>query len=54
MLLSSGRVFVAEIDGRTDESDLWLSWRRDGISLFRPIRWERVAQVEMAGPDLLR
>jgi hypothetical protein len=49
VLLSSGRVFVAEIDGRTDESDLWLRWRREGISLLRPVRWERVAQVEMAG-----
>ncbi|MCX7425076.1 MAG: hypothetical protein NTW96_05535 [Planctomycetia bacterium] len=49
VLLSSGRVFVAEIDGRTDESDLWLRWRREGISLFRPVRWERVTQVEMAG-----
>jgi hypothetical protein len=49
VLLSSGRVFVAEIDVRTDESDLWLRWRQGGVSLFRPIRWDRVTQVEVAG-----
>ena len=47
--LVGGRAFIAEIDRRSDEADLWLSWNRPTISLLRPIRWHRVASVDVEG-----
>ena len=47
--LVGGRAFTADIDRRSDAADLWLSWNREAISLLRPIRWHRVASVDVAG-----
>lgn len=47
----SGRVFTAELDARTDEADLWLQWRRGKITLGRPVQWDYISRVELAGDD---
>ena len=40
--LASGRVFVGEVDPRTDAEQLWLRTEGPGIVFCRPIRWERI------------
>lgn len=50
--LTSGRIFAGELDARTDASQLWLRSERGSAVLRRPIQWDRVVQVRVAGQDL--
>lgn len=50
--LASGRTFTAEVDPRTDSSELWLRSRRGGMTILRPVRWDRVVRARV-GSDLL-
>lgn len=50
--LASGRSFTARMDSLTDEARLWLRWTHGSASLLRPIRWDRVVQVQAAGETL--
>lgn len=50
--LSSGQVYQAEIDTRTDEDQLQLLWRRGPMTLRRAIAWDDVAHAEVAGQQL--
>ena len=50
--LASGRSLTAQIDSRTDASELWLRWQRGPTVLRRPVRWERVTRVQMAGEQI--
>lgn len=50
--LASGRSLTAEVDPRTDETQLWLRWSHDTITILRPIRWERVVQAQVGGETL--
>jgi len=50
--LLSGRAFTAQVDPQTDETLLWLLWSRKSASVSRPIRWERVVRVKVAGEVL--
>ena len=43
--LQSGRRFTAEISPRTDAHRLWLRFRAEGVSLLRPIDWDRVVEA---------
>ncbi len=45
--LASGRTFTAEVDPRTDESELWLRSRRGGATILRPVRWDRVVRARV-------
>ena len=49
VLLASGRHFTAELDQRTDAARLWLRWGQGTSVILRPIDWDRVVRVEMAG-----
>jgi hypothetical protein len=49
VLLASGRHFTAEVDRRTDATTLWLRWSQGTGVILRPIGWDRVVQVEIAG-----
>lgn len=46
---ASGRRFTAEVDSRTDPGRLWLRWSRGSDFILRPIDWERVVRVQVAG-----
>ena len=50
--LASGRSFTAEIDSRTDGSQLWLRSQRGSAVLLRPIRWEQVVEAQVAGEQV--
>lgn len=50
--LASGRVFVGEVDSRTDSEQLWLRAERPGISICRPIRWERILLARLGDQEL--
>jgi len=50
--LASGRVFVADLDARTDAEVLWLRWQRGTVVLRRPIRWDRVVRAKVGGEEL--
>lgn len=46
---ASGRRFTAEVDARTDRGRLWLRWGRGSDFILRPMDWERVVRVQVAG-----
>jgi len=48
--LAGGRSFTAEVDPRTDASELWLRWRRGGSTILRPVQWDRVVRARF-GPE---
>jgi len=50
--LASGRTFTAEVDPRTDASELWLRLRRGGTSILRPVRWDRVVRARVGGDEV--
>ena len=50
--LASGRTFTAELDARTDGRQLYLRWQRGSAVMLRPIQWNRVVRVQVAGEDL--
>jgi hypothetical protein len=50
--VASGRVFVGQLDARTDAGQLWLRSGHDSLVLLRPIQWDRVVQVSVADQDL--
>jgi hypothetical protein len=54
VLVASGRRFTAEIDRRTDAATLWLRWGQETGVILRPIDWDRVVQVEIAGEKFSR
>ena len=43
--LQSGRQFTADVSKRTDAQRLWLHFRAEGVSLWRPIDWDRVVEA---------
>ena len=45
--LASGRHFSGEIDPKTDQEHLWLRSSRPGVTLLRPIAWNRVVSVDL-------
>jgi hypothetical protein len=47
--VASGRHFIAEVDRRTDAATLWLRWAEGSGVILRPIQWQRVVRVEIAG-----
>ena len=49
VLLASGRHFTAEMDRRTDASTLWLRWSEGTGVILRPIDWDRVVEMRIAG-----
>ena len=52
--LTSGRIFRATIDPRTDRSALWLRFSRSAIgelTILRPVAWDRIARVRHDGMD---
>lgn len=50
--VASGRTFAGRLDARTDAAELWLRSGRGAAVLLRPIRWDRVVQIHVAGEDL--
>ena len=50
--VASGRTFGGQLDARTDAVQLWLRSGRGSTVLLRPIQWDRVVQVHVAGQDL--
>jgi hypothetical protein len=50
--VASGRTFGGQLDARTDPAQLWLRSGRGSAVLLRPIQWDRVVQVHVAGQDL--
>ena len=47
--VASGRSFAGEVDSRTDEAQLWLRCPLGSGILRRPIDWDRVVEVRLAG-----
>lgn len=43
--VGSGRRFAADIDPRTDQETLWLSFGERSAKVARPIQWDRVVRV---------
>lgn len=50
--LASGRVFVGEVDPRTDDEQLWLRAEGPGITICRPIRWDRILVARHGDEEL--
>lgn len=50
--LVGGRTFIASIDHRTTTDRLWLRFGDDRIELLRPIKWDQVERVEIAGSEI--
>lgn len=50
--VTSGRTFAGQLDAQTDAARLWLRSRQGSAVLLRPIEWDRVVQVNVAGADL--
>ncbi len=55
--LASGRVFVGEVDPRTNAQQLWLRSEKPGIAICRPIDWDRIllarhGDQELSGDEL--
>jgi len=48
----TGRTFTAEMDVRTDSTQLWLRWQRGSAEVLRPIRWDHVVKVHVLGEEL--
>jgi hypothetical protein len=46
--VNSGKVFVGQVDPRTNEYQLWLRTGRSGIEIRRPIEWESILLVRKA------
>jgi hypothetical protein len=46
--VNSGKIFVGQVDPRTNEYRLWLRTGRSGIELRRPIDWESILLVRKA------
>lgn len=47
--LASGRRFTAELDRRTDDTQLWLRWKGRAGHVLRPIDWTCVEWAELDG-----
>jgi len=47
--VASGRSFAGEVDSRTNEAQLWLCRRLGSGFLRRPIDWDRIVRVQLAG-----
>src|SRR5688572_26025270 len=43
--LASGRTFTGHVDAATDDQRLMLRFDRDGMTLTRPIRWDRIVRA---------
>lgn len=50
--LQSGRTFTAQVDARTDDEQLWLRFERGAMTLWRPVRWDRVVGGAYRGRPL--
>jgi hypothetical protein len=50
--LQSGRTFTARVDARTDDERLWLRFEDGAMTLWRPVRWERVVEGVYRGQPL--
>jgi hypothetical protein len=50
--LASGRLLTAELDPRTDSSQLWLRWQCARAELLRPILWDCVISAEIKGHNI--
>jgi hypothetical protein len=50
--LQSGRTFTAQIDARTDNRRLWLRFENGAMTLWRPVRWDRVVEGTYQGQTL--
>jgi hypothetical protein len=52
--LTSGRVFRATVDPRTEGPTLWLRFSRSAageLTILRPVAWDRIARVRHDGKD---
>ncbi len=47
--LASGRSFEAQLDDRSDRSQLWLRFEAPGTTILRPVRWESVEKASLLG-----
>jgi hypothetical protein len=50
--LVSRRTFTAGVDARTDASRLWLRWSKGSARVLRPIQWDHVRRVSVAGEEV--
>ncbi|MEX0939686.1 MAG: hypothetical protein WDZ59_17615 [Pirellulales bacterium] len=46
--LDNGRTFLGEVDAQSDDRRLWLRVTRPGVTLLRPIDWDRIIRVRQA------
>jgi hypothetical protein len=47
--LTSGRQFTGQLHPRSDADKLWLRFGHDSAYILRPIDWDRITQVTIAG-----
>jgi hypothetical protein len=52
--LESGRVLSGQIDPRSSDTHLWLVRGDDGLSIARPIEWQRVVRAQRGEAPLTR
>jgi hypothetical protein len=50
--VASGRTFTGELDARTDQDRLWLRRQQGSALVLRPLQWDRVLAVRVAGEEL--
>ncbi len=50
--LASGRIFVGQVDPRTDGEHLWLRAEGPGAWICRPIRWDRIVLARHGDQNL--
>jgi len=50
--VASGRRFTGEVDAHTDLNQLWLRRQHGSAVVLRPLRWDRVVRVHVAGEEL--
>ncbi len=49
VVLNNGQTLVATIDPRTDDKHLWLRYEGQSMTIRRPVAWNRVAGLTVAG-----
>jgi hypothetical protein len=50
--VAGGRKFIGQVDPHTDQTRLWLRRQQGSAVVLRPLAWQRVVRVQIAGAEL--
>jgi hypothetical protein len=52
--LRSGRSFAAELDARSNQTQLWLRFGKESLSILRAVTWESIVGVSLEDREISR